>query len=62
MLMDQSGVWAYRIRIFNAEKRDHEPLKECVNALFKDHLFSMILFFSLYETIQLKCIIFAKYF
>ena len=27
----------YRIRIFNAEKRDNEQLKEYVNALFNDN-------------------------
>ena len=37
MIMDQPGLWVYRIRIFNAEKRDNEQLKEYVNALFEDN-------------------------
>ena len=37
MIMDLPGLWVYRIRIFNAEKRDNEQLKEYINALFKDN-------------------------
>ena len=40
MIMDQSGLGMYKIRIFNAEIKDNGQLKEYVNALFKD-IFSL---------------------
>ena len=41
--MDQSGLWVNTIKTFDAEKRDHEQLKECANALFKDIFCDFIL-------------------
>ena len=50
MIIDQT-FGCIELEAFDAEKRDHELLKEYVNALFKD-IFSVILFLSLFYYIQ----------